>query len=368
MKKTAIYAGSFDPVTNGHMDIIERASKLFDRLIVAVGVNPDKRYYFPSGDRVALIKGATAHLKNVHVDFFGNNFLVDYAEAVGAQYLVRGVRGHKDFDDESLIQNVNADINNELETVFFIPKQEYVQVSSSLVKGLIGPKYWYHVVAKYVPKNVFEKLMYVHLYNYCGGPRFQMNVVGYFDEIHKAYTDPARKYHNIYHIFDMISDYETYKDLISTDYDIMMRYAIVFHDVVYNPASNTNEADSASWVLKPSITMWDYGNAESPSPFSLIIDLIRKSAKAKKEDPAEVRFFHDLDYAILAAPEWRYDQYAEGVKFEYLQHFSENKYLEGRGAFLRNMLEKDDIYFTKTFRDNYEYRARCNIVRELQSL
>ena len=99
----AIYAGSFDPLTNGHLDIINRATKLFDEVIVAVGINPDKKYSFSDFERVDMIKSVCAENQKVKVNSMGNDLLVHYANKVGATHIIRGIRSHKDFDDESLM-------------------------------------------------------------------------------------------------------------------------------------------------------------------------------------------------------------------------------------------------------------------------
>jgi len=157
--KTCVYAGSFDPPTEGHMFMVERGAELFDRLIVAVGINPNKRYTFSLEERLGLLRECTAQMTNVTVDSFERQLLVHYAESVGAGYILRGIRSEEDYRFEQPMRNVNQDLAPEITTVFLIPPREICEISSSFVKGLVGFEGWEQVVKPYVPKPVYEKLL-----------------------------------------------------------------------------------------------------------------------------------------------------------------------------------------------------------------
>jgi len=157
-EKIAVYAGSFDPPTNGHLWVIEQGSKTFDKLIVAVGINPDKKYTFSVEERLQMLQNSIKDSSNVNFDEFNNKFLVNYAQQVGADFILRGIRNSTDFNFEQAMNNVNRDINSNITTIFLIPPRELCEVSSSLVKGLIGPDGWETVVCQYVPKPVFDKI------------------------------------------------------------------------------------------------------------------------------------------------------------------------------------------------------------------
>ena len=131
--RTAVYPGSFDPITVGHVDVIERAAALFDRVIVAVMHNPAKRGCFPMEERLALIGKAVAHLPNVSVDAW-DGLLVEYMRRTGADCVVRGLRGVSDFESEMVMAQVNAQLLPGLETVFLMTKPEHGCVSSSVVR------------------------------------------------------------------------------------------------------------------------------------------------------------------------------------------------------------------------------------------
>jgi pantetheine-phosphate adenylyltransferase len=156
--KRALYAGSFDPTTNGHMWVVEEGAKLFDELIVVVGQNPHKRGAWSIEDRVAILTECCAHLHNVEVRRFDGRYLVRVAAAIGARYLLRGLRNAADFSYEQTIHNVNRDLAPTVETVFLVTPRELAEVSSSTVRGMVGFHGWQDVVARYVPAPVLRKL------------------------------------------------------------------------------------------------------------------------------------------------------------------------------------------------------------------
>jgi len=158
MKKKAVYAGSFDPITNGHLWMIEQGVKLFDELVVAVGIAPEKECTFTIAERLQMLKETTGQYPNIVVDSFEKKFLISYAKSIGAAYILRGIRTEGDFEYERTMRHINSDLSAEIQTVFLMPPREYADVSSSLVKGLVGPEGWEEVVKKYVPDAVCKKM------------------------------------------------------------------------------------------------------------------------------------------------------------------------------------------------------------------
>jgi len=132
-KVTAIYPGSFDPPTNGHLDLIERGSKIFDDLVVAILRNPEKAPLFSLAERRLMLENLTAHFKNVRVDIF-DGLTVDYAERVGAGAVLRGIRALSDYEYELQMALMNRKLQPELETVFMMPAEQYSYLSSRLVR------------------------------------------------------------------------------------------------------------------------------------------------------------------------------------------------------------------------------------------
>lgn len=135
--RTAVYPGSFDPITNGHLDVIQRAAKLFDRVIVTVAKNESKSPLFTMAERQNLCAQAVAHLPNVSVDSF-TGLLVDYVERVQGDAVVRGLRAVSDFEFEFQLALMNRKLNERVETIFMMPKDIYTFISSRLVKEIAG--------------------------------------------------------------------------------------------------------------------------------------------------------------------------------------------------------------------------------------
>lgn len=131
----AIYPGSFDPVTNGHLDLIERGAKIFGRLIVAILRNTDKAPLFTVSERVEMMREATRHFPNVEVDAF-EGLLVDYARRLGAHILLRGIRAVSDYEFELQMAMMNRKLEPTLETVFMLPAEAYSYLSSRLVREI----------------------------------------------------------------------------------------------------------------------------------------------------------------------------------------------------------------------------------------
>ena len=150
----AIYPGSFDPVTKGHLDLIARGAQIFDRLIVAVARNSEKDPLFAAKERVEMLEAVTFSWKNVEVDLF-DGLLVEYARERGARVILRGIRAVSDYEFELQMAMMNRKIEEQLETVFMIPAVAYSYLSSRLVKELArlgGP------IKDFVPPIVEERL------------------------------------------------------------------------------------------------------------------------------------------------------------------------------------------------------------------
>ena len=133
--RIAIYPGSFDPLTNGHLDVVQRAAKLFDRVIVAVAKNEDKRPLFTLKERHELVKQAVQHMPNVEADMF-DGLLVAYVEGRAGQAVIRGLRAVSDFEFEFQMALMNRKLNERIETIFMMPKDTYTFLSSRIVKEI----------------------------------------------------------------------------------------------------------------------------------------------------------------------------------------------------------------------------------------
>lgn len=135
MPTVAVYAGSFDPITLGHVDIVRRGATLFDEVIVAVGVNPAKRYTFDLAERMEIVRNAVSSVPNARVDSF-DGLLVNYCQKVGARVILRGLRAVTDFEFEFKIGLANMDMAPAIETTFLLTEPRMLFVSSSLVREI----------------------------------------------------------------------------------------------------------------------------------------------------------------------------------------------------------------------------------------
>ena len=163
MLKIAVFAGSFDPFTVGHLDIVKRASALFDEVWVLLAVNASKRYMFSEKTRLEMVRKAVENIPNVKVDCF-DGLTVDFAKRVGAKYLVRGIRGAADVEYEQTVAWNNKVLCPECETVFLSSAPEHLMVSSTVVReilkaGIAGDTEGGKLLAKYVPEEIVSLLL-----------------------------------------------------------------------------------------------------------------------------------------------------------------------------------------------------------------
>ena len=156
MARTAVYTGSFDPITLGHLNVIERASKLVDRLIIGIGINQEKSSLFTIDERTELVGTTTAHLPNVEVQAF-TGLAVEFVRAVGARVMIRGVRPLTDIAAEFTMTMANRTLDPGIETVFLMADGEYAHVSSSLLKQ-ITPLANDEMLGRFVPAAIIPGL------------------------------------------------------------------------------------------------------------------------------------------------------------------------------------------------------------------
>ncbi|GJQ62166.1 MAG: phosphopantetheine adenylyltransferase [Melioribacteraceae bacterium] len=152
--KKVIYPGTFDPVTFGHIDIVERASDLFDEVVVTVAKNPSKTCMFSVDERTLMLKESLKHLPNVTADSF-DGLVVDHAKAIGALGIIRGLRAVSDFEYEFQMALMNRKLNGELTTIFLMPHEKYTYLNSTIIRNLAQFK---GDVTDFVPEVVLEFL------------------------------------------------------------------------------------------------------------------------------------------------------------------------------------------------------------------
>ena len=152
--RRAIYPGSFDPITNGHIDILNRAREVFDEVIVLVAVNPNKHFNFTPEERVQMIKDATKDMKNVKVDYY-DGLTVKYAKEHGSKHLIRGLRAVTDFEYEFQLASANEFVDDSIDMVFFMARGDKTFISSSAIMELANSGV---DVKELVPDSVYKKL------------------------------------------------------------------------------------------------------------------------------------------------------------------------------------------------------------------
>jgi pantetheine-phosphate adenylyltransferase len=165
VERKGLYAGSFDPPTNGHQWIIEKGSELFDELVVVVGVNPSKKYMFSTEERLEMLSEISKPFPNVTIDQLDSRLMTArYAAGIGCKFLLRGLRDPQDFGEEQKLSSINRDAASTITTVHMIGPDELLKISSSTVKGIVGLEGWQDLVELYVPdfvmgamRNKFEE-------------------------------------------------------------------------------------------------------------------------------------------------------------------------------------------------------------------
>lgn len=156
-RRIAVYTGSFDPITLGHLHIIHRASRLFDTLVIGIGINADKRSLFSPDQRRELVCKVTGEIKNVRVEFF-EGLAVDFVRSLDSRVMVRGIRPLTDIAGEFTMMMANRQLDAEIETVFLMADERFAHVSSSLLKQIASVSKDDEQLAKFVPREIIAPL------------------------------------------------------------------------------------------------------------------------------------------------------------------------------------------------------------------
>ncbi|MEY4329499.1 MAG: hypothetical protein RL609_247 [Bacteroidota bacterium] len=150
MKRIAVFPGSFDPITLGHVNVIERCAQLFDEIIIGIGTNTSKNYMFPLNQRTQWCQGAVAHLPNVRVEQY-DGLTIDYCKQVGAAFLLRGIRNGGDFEYERSIAHMNKSLYPTIETILIFTDPQFAFIHSTIVREILRNK---GDVSSFLPKNI----------------------------------------------------------------------------------------------------------------------------------------------------------------------------------------------------------------------
>jgi pantetheine-phosphate adenylyltransferase len=359
----AVYAGSFDPVTNGHLWMIKKGAKLFNELVVAVGSNPEKESTFSIEERVNMIKEVSYDIPNVTVDSFENQYLVHYAKDVKAQFMLRGIRNQKDYQFERGMVNVNEKLKHSILPVFLMPPKGMSETSSSLVKNLIGPEGWEEAIEEYVPRSVYNALLinFKGLENRWNSLWKRVNARGNpeeaYAELLNLYGEKQRHYHNLVHIVHSIREMDNAKNLIKNP--DQLEFALWYHDAIYNVHAKDNEEKSAELAEKR-LNKAGLRKQFIDDVTNLIIATKHKEIPQKED----AKYICDIDLANLGKSQKEFDRYGKDIRHEY-KDIPEEQFKLGNAKILKGFFDRDYIYSTDFFRKKYEARTIKNLKRSL---
>ena len=362
--KRCVYAGSFDPITFGHLWMIEQGSRMFDELVVAIGINPDKRYLFTLEERLTALRSATQSLPSVRVASYENLYLVTYAKQIGANFILRGVRNEQDYGYERGMRYVNAEFDPNIQTIFLIPPRQLCEVSSSFVKGLVGPRGWEHILPKYVPTAVNDLFVMKHavarwtqIFAALGVPKEKTPDPSM---IIQRYQNPPRAYHNLRHIVSCLSEFDEVRSHARDPLSIEL--ALWFHDCIYDPMRNDNEEQSAQAAQQ----LLQAAGISANRLEAIKRFIIATKHTTMPADPDE-QLMVDIDLSILGQASEIYDRYETAIREEY-RHVDESAFRTGRTKVLNTFLSRPRIFATDLFREKYEQSARSNLKRAIAAI
>ena len=376
MSTTAVYAASFDPITVGHMSVIEQISKMFDKVIVLIATNSAKadNYMFSAEERRAMVNESTAHLSHVTADILRSGYTIHYAERIGATALIRGLRNEADFAEEKQIFTFNNHANPTIPTIFIMSAPDIAHISSNYVKNnCYDIPGWLDIIEKYVPAPVITFLAQQKIKSMC-------RQVG----INDAHTEKiikrqsSRAYHNIFHIIHMmeeLSDFVSHggNSEVSEHGRFYMNHytlAALYHDIHIESdylESLKSMAGERAQLMSIARIPRDIRDTMNLQMVERLISFTACSSGTPTPTEGWEKAFVDADFSILGQTPAVYDKYATGIRAEYVRSTDED-YRKGRTAFLQGLLDMDNIFSTSYFRDKYESRARQNIQNEIDKL
>jgi len=348
--RKAIYAGSFDPITLGHLHILEKASRLFDHVTVLVAVNTDKKYTFYMNDRVQMCIDAIeeAGLTSPRIDVQSLNhdeLTVSKAASLNADYLIRGIRTISDFQAEKSLSLTNKKLNSSIETVFILADPGSEGISSSEVKRMAACPLIFNKIEKMITHNVANCLAKHRVIEIMHSQGVDLTA---HQEIEWRYN--IAPYHNWIHILRMIElIYHRNPGLANITLSHLVKAALV-HDQVENTDYLLELCNKFSWRIHDVLCY---------------IEATNHPVKNKNLSDGE-KLIHDADLEVLSWEPHYYDRYCKRVRQEHSQ-INDKDWREGRIKFLKNMLKCKCIYYLSSFKE-YEGQARANMVRELRKM
>jgi pantetheine-phosphate adenylyltransferase len=373
MKKIA-FSGTLDPITNGHMWVIQEARQLADEVVVLLSENPGKKPQFSADRRKEIIERSVAEKgwTNVSVLVIRGDYTARAAKRHGIDFLIRGIRNTSDFDYENLIQQVNVDVLHGAKTLFVMPPRDLGSVSSSFVRGLQGPVGWHWTTQQFMPAPAYQAWILDWLRKDWDSlwPRDPAAAAPWFERLtgETAYGAPGRAYHNLDHLVHGLTEIAAWAANTGASADDMatLKKAFWFHDAVYggNKDGQSNEEQSARLWLASGLD--DQAAAQGTAALIRATEHGHPGGQPHRLQDAML----GTDLAILGQPAEVYDTYARSVRVEY-SHVDEASYRTGRGVILAHFLAgavAGTLYADGYFRDMYGEAARENLTREIATL
>ncbi len=373
--RKAVYSASLDPVTNGHMHIIELAASLFDELVIIVGINPQKKYAFTLKERMDMVRDSTARIKNVTVTSCTGRYIVKCAEELGAQVIVRGLRNSTDLEYESTLAESNRRICPDVVTIMFTCPSHLAHISSSMVKGHVGADPdWETHVAYSVPTPVTHKLKENYILEKA---RSHWNTImrdldspskseSVFQNMVVTYREQQRVYHTLEHIVSVLDELDDVRDELANPAATKM--AAFGHDRVYCTNERNGEQIASDEEESANATEDDLLKLGLPQQF--IVDVKRMILSTNHTsailDP-DTQHLLDADLAIFGKSPEMFDRFEKGIRSEFAW-VQEKEYRRVRTSVLRAFLERETIYHTRYFQKKYENMARDNLERLMKTL
>ena len=364
--RKAVYAASLDPITNGHINVIERMAPLYDTFVVLVAVDSRKTYAFTADERVDMARSATAHLPNVMIDVCVGRYVVRHDESVRAQVIIRGLRNSTDLESEQTLAEENRRICPRIETIWVPCLPNLSHISSSMVKSHVGvDPGWEDQVARSVPALVVMKLNekfilakarahWSKVVAMLGNPAGMDTAL---NNLLSRYNEPHRAYHNLTHIVAMLDELELVNSTSPA-----LALAIWFHDAIYKTKATDNEEQSAKLAQKEIRKV-----GLSATLGKQVSDLILLTKHTVTPTDQLAALLVDLDLMILGKTQREFDAYETGIRKEY-DWVSQADFCAGRSKILQSFLNRPSIYSTKYFWDKYENTARKNLERSIMKL
>lgn len=392
--KKVVFAGSFDPFTNGHLWILKEALSIFNKVYVFVAENKSKKTLFTANERVEMIKNLVftdtelePYKNHIHISLINNEYVAEKALSLGCEYMIRGLRNTVDFEYEQNLSKTNYEILQGSKTIFIIPPENLKNVSSSFVKEFVGPKNWHLQVKKFLPENVYFAFLQRYIENetfkcldllqqslpIIEQDNYRYNkkqILQFLNLFFQQYSQKNRSYHNLEHITHCFSELKLIENNLSeTDY-FKLFMAILGHDVIYGAKNNekTDEVLSAEFLMTQAHNFFDFKQTQFSELFldsSILIEAtqhqIQNSNKTNLTD-----ILISIDLAILGQNEAIYSNYCNNIRQEY-SHIQLNDYQIGRSKALKTFIDKEKI-FPSTLFQHYESKARVNLGKEILSL